>query len=437
MSEPRTIRGRATSAEPWPEWIGPGTGAMKELLRESLKRPSVSGDETDFVRFIEGWARAQGFETDLWETDEARLTQYPEQHLKHIPLAGRPTLVVRLPGRGAGRSLLFNAHADVVAPGEPQTWRLGPWSGAEEAGRFYGRGACDAKGPLIAGLWAMVALRQARPEGPAGEVLLELVPGEEDCVGLGTLTSLVRGWRADAMVVLEPTLGTPYAASRAGCRFEIVCHGRAIHGTIKWLGVDAINLMRAVLDALKRLELRWNDRAADARFNEYPIMRPVTVDSVHGGGWQGMVCARCACTGYFELLPGDDLKAWEARLEQELRGELTGVLPEPQSLELRFSEEYPGHSVPDDDPVSRLALEIMKKYNSQPRGGEPRLGALNSGCEAGLRAGLQGTPTLVWGPGNLIQAHAADEFVEFADVQRTATMLAEFAARWTDEREFA
>src|SRR6202020_2507675 len=118
---------------------------------------------------------------------------------KHIPLANRPPLVVGLPNPGKGKSLIFNAHSDVVSAGKPETWLINPWAGTEHRGRLYGRGACDVKGPLISALWAMLALQKVCPYGLP--VQLELVPGEEDCVTLGTLTSVVRGYKADACIV--------------------------------------------------------------------------------------------------------------------------------------------------------------------------------------------------------------------------------------------
>ena len=119
---------------------------------------------------------------------------------RHLPLAGRPTLVVELPGDAALPSLLFNAHADVVAA-DSHGWtirslgrhvrrrpRLRPWRLRREgaAGQRTVRHDCN---------WPARLARR-------GSVLLELVPGEEDCVGLGTLTSAMRGWNADAVVVL-------------------------------------------------------------------------------------------------------------------------------------------------------------------------------------------------------------------------------------------
>lgn len=403
---------------------------MRRLLGEALRFPSVSGKEIEFVRFFEGWARGNQFETDCWETDETEIAPFPQARQRHVPLKGRPTLVIRLPGLGRGRSLLFNAHSDVVSAGDESRWRLDPWSGVEEQGRFYGRGACDVKGPLISALWAMRAVQSNYPEGLPGDLILELIPGEEDCVGLGTLTSVLRGHRADGVIVLEPTDNAPCCASRGGCRFEITCRGLAVHGTLKWLGIDSISLMRRVLDALSLLEVRWNDREADPLFRSYPIARPVTVDSVNGGQWQGMVCDHCSCGGYLELLPGDDIGVWKRRFEEELRFQLRLVFPNPAALTLTFAEEYQGHRMAETHPFSVTASKAMDGSWSG-KAPPPRLSAFNSGCEAGLRANLQQTPTLVWGPGSLAQAHAIDESIHFSEVKQGAKLFAEFAMLWS------
>ena len=388
---------------------------MLRLLRDALDLASPSGREGQFTRFVERWARDHGFGTDLWETDESALAGFPEARARHLPLTGRPTLVVKLPGRGA-EPLILNAHADTVS-GDV----TGPASPGDT--RVFGRGACDVKGPLVGALWAMLAIRQAAPQGLAGDVLLEVVPGEEDSVGLGTLTSVVRGYRGRGAVVLEPTENLPRCASRGGLRFEVACAGTAVHGTVKWLGRDAIASMRRVLAALEALEARWNDRAADPLFAPYPIVRPVTVDCVHGGQWQGMISDSCRCGGYFELLPSDDLGQWKERFEKELRA----LLPQ-ESLDVRFPEEYTGHRAPAGDALCEAARSVAETAAKEhPSIGWKGWAAFNSGCEAGLRAREHGTPTLVWGPGSLAQAHTKDEFVDFRDVETFAGMLSCFA----------
>ncbi|MCL5770424.1 MAG: M20/M25/M40 family metallo-hydrolase [Planctomycetes bacterium] len=406
----------------------------ESLLAEIVRIPSISGREKAVVRRLAQWARACGFSVDVFETDEKSLAGFPEAAAGHLPLKGRPTLVIRHPGRERGRSLLFNAHSDVVAAPEPERWRHGPWSGFMARGRLYGRGACDSKGPLVSALLAMQALREiaAGADAPRGDILLELVPGEEDCVGLGTLTSLMRGYRADAVVILEPTEGQPRCASRSGLRFRITVAGRAVHGTLKWLGRDAIADLRRVLAALERMERKFNRKKSNQLFADYPILRPITVDQIQGGSWPGMVCDQALCTGYFELPPDEDISVWKRRFQRELEQRM-GKAFAAGDMKTDFIEEYSGHATAPEHPLCRLAERILQ-INERKLAWKGWK-AFNSGCEAGLRWRRQGVPTLVWGPGSLEQAHAVDEFVDLAAVRDTAVHLALLAYYWTHDKE--
>jgi acetylornithine deacetylase len=404
---------------------------MVELLGRMIQFESISGAEGPLVRFLARCAQEMGFSADLWEGDDAAAMALGIPVGRHIALAERPTLVITLRGLGGGRSLLFNAHSDVVAAGGG--WTVPPWEGRISGGRLYGRGACDTKGPLVSALWAMVALQQSRVP-LAGDVLLEVVPGEEDCVGLGTLTSVVRGHRADAAVVLEPTQNLPRLASRPGCRFEVLVTGRAVHGTFKWLGLDAIGVMRSVLSALEVVEKEW-PASACAAMASYPIARPITIDSIHGDGWQGMICDRCSAAGYLELLPGDDLATSERAFEYLLRAELSKRGVPQNCVTLRFTERYLGYLMDERDDLCLAAVSALKRGRSaatvQPWRGWT---GFNSGCEAGVRSKVHGTPTLVWGPGDLSVAHAPDEYIDLEELQLGAAQFAELALCWCRQR---
>lgn len=396
------------------EAVAARTAEMVELLGALVAIPSVSGKEWPLTQFVAHWAKRQGWGVDLWQAEESELSAWGPLP-KAIPLAGRPTLVIRCAGRGGGRSLMFNAHADVVAAPGPERWRFGPWSATVHEGKLFGRGACDTKGPLVSALWAMRAMGDLKIPH-AGDLLLELIPGEEDCVGLGTLTSVARGYKTDGVVVLEPTEGWPRCASRGGVRFEITCHGKSVHGTVKWLGSDAIAMAPKVLATLGQLEAQWNQRDADELFAAYPLMRPITVDSIHGGDWQGMICDRCVIAGYLELLPRDEQEAWIGRLKAGLGAD---------QLSVRITERYDGHFTAAENPLCQAAAEAS---------GLQTWSAFNSGCEAGLRAKLLGTPTLVWGPGSLAQAHAVDEYVDLEQVGRVAEQMASLAMQFSGGR---
>ena len=403
--------------------------ATEELLERLLQIPSTSGNEHDLVVFIARWAQQNGFETDLFESSEAALSAYRQATLRHIPLAGRPTLVIKFPGCGVGRSLMFNAHSDVIAPGDPQRWAHGPWSGKIADGRIYGRGACDVKGPLASALAALVTLKQIYPQGLPGDVMVEIVPGEEDCVGLGTLTSHVRGYHPDGLIVLEPTEGQPRNASRGGVRFAIRVHGKAVHGTVKWLGIDAIVGLRAVLEHLELMETEFAKPDANELFAPYPIMRPITVDHIEGGNWQGATCDLAQCAGYLELLPADEFDVWKKRFQDRLRELQQKGKGGGCRLEIEFSEEYGGHELSAEHPLAQCALAAMTDIGLTARSMSWR--GFNAGCEAGLRWGIDQTPTLVWGPGSLEQAHGMDEFVELKAVHEAARSFALCAIHWT------
>jgi acetylornithine deacetylase len=399
---------------------------MIDLLRDSIRIKSISGRENEFAMFMEKWARNKGFETDLFDITPS----YPEQIFpvkpRHLPLAGRPALIIKLKGKGNGKNIIFNAHSDTVSEGEMSEWTGDPFSGDLRDGRIYGRGACDTKGPLVSALWAMCDIKENHPEDLGGDIILEIIPGEEDCVGIGTIGSVNRGYRADASIILEPTENIPRNASRAGIRFLIKCGGQAIHGTVKWLGKDAILSMRKVLDSLDLLQERWNDRQSDIHFASYPYTRPVTVDTVHGGQWQGMICDNCMCAGYFELLPGDDISFWQNKFSDELRS----LLPE-ETISVEFSEIYHGHHTQADSAFCATVESVMLDYSHNDT--TPQWNGwsgFNSGCESGVRTRLHNTPTIIWGPGSVEQAHSPNEYIELNSIALCAEMFKITAMLW-------
>ena len=139
------------------------TGATPVLTRlgEFIAAPSPTppGDVAQVAGMVADWSAAIG---------AAVTRQEVEPGLDNV---------LALLRFGAGRRLVFNTHMDVTNP-DQQVWSTPPYQPVVRDGRLYGRGACDAKGSLVAMLTAMEALAR-QPAGLHGEVLLTAVMGEE------------------------------------------------------------------------------------------------------------------------------------------------------------------------------------------------------------------------------------------------------------------
>src|ERR671914_391968 len=169
-----------------------------------LRIPSMTGHERGALEALAELAAGYGLRADLHRHDLAALRAHPDHPGEEAPRDELWGLEITL--EGGPRRLCVNGHVDVVGPGTAP-WRHGPWSGALEDGRLYGRGAVDMKGAVVAALHAVAALR-AVDERPT--VVLQCVASEEDG-GLGTFAALDRD-------EFEGRLGVPVGADPAEAR---------------------------------------------------------------------------------------------------------------------------------------------------------------------------------------------------------------------------
>ena len=212
------------------EYVDDHTGDIVETLCALVRIPSVSGSEAENSIQSDLWARFSGIGLDIdhWRiplADTLRAPDFPGVEVDRDEAWG---LVATLPGRGDGRSLMFNSHVDVVPAGDLRAWgEIAPFAGSAGGSTVYGRGACDMKGGLVAALWAVRTLAMLKVP-LRGDVLLACVQGEEDG-GLGTYAMLQRGWRADSCVIPEPTSLDLAPGSCGSLTFRLRIPGRARH----------------------------------------------------------------------------------------------------------------------------------------------------------------------------------------------------------------
>lgn len=176
---------------------------------------------------------------------------------EYIPAEGRPEHTRAYPrinvigrrGRGAGRTVHLNGHLDVVPAGAG--WTVDPFGGSVRDGRLYGRGACDMKGGIAAAVYAAEAIRRAGVTLP-GTIEISGTVDEESggFAGVAYLAEHQRlsADRVDYVIIPEPLNVDRVCIGHRGVYwFELETRGRIAHGSMPFLGVNAIDHMAAVI----------------------------------------------------------------------------------------------------------------------------------------------------------------------------------------------
>lgn len=301
---------------------------------------------------------------------------------------GRPSLVVRLPGTGGGRSLMFNAHMDTVGV----ETMAEPFSGRVESGRLYGRGAFDMKGSLAAAVAAMQALPRL-----AGDVYLAAV-ADEEFLSLGT-EEVLRHFRPDAAIVTEPTALDLCVAHKGFAWFEWTVDGRAAHGSRFDLGIDANLAALPILQQLAALRDELLGRTP------HPLLGPPSlhVATLQGGTGWSTYAAACRIQVERRLLPGETVETALAEL--------------PAGARLIFAR--PPYETNPNIRLVQLARRALPAA---------RLTGQTPWFDSALYAAA-GVETLVLGPTGE-GAHADVEWVDLASVEAAAAAYIQIATEF-------
>ena len=394
----------------------------REFLCELMRFPSTSGKEDDAMAYVAARFAAFG-EVECVPLDNAlRDDEDFADPIPGIDYAGRMNVRVGLPGSGAGKSLLFNTHIDVVPPSQGQQR---PWDPRCDNGCIRGRGACDAKGQAAAIFMVFAALRRLGVQLP-GALIAHLVVEEENG-GNGTLAMARRGERADACIVLEPTDARILSSVRGAVWFRVICHGRAGHSGQAGVTVSALKMAIRAIEILEGYHARL---LASSRgfplFDPFPNPMPITFGKLSAGDWPATAPAQAVVEGVLGFLPNKTRYQVMEEMRQALLDESDDWLREHFTLE--FMYRHDAHVLPTDHP---LVTELQACCRQLGLPGE--VGAMTASCDSWLYNNQLGIPTVVFGPGSLRFAHTNDEQIQFDDIAAAASALLEFSQRWCRE----
>jgi len=385
----------------------------ERFLCDLIRFPSTSGRENEAMQFIHDELRRAGLVAARVPLADSLLKDpdYSDP-IPGITYDGRFNVRIARPGRGGGRTLLFNTHVDVVPPSENMET---PWTPRVMDGVIHGRGACDAKGQVATVYLVLRALAALNPP-LLGDVIAHLVVEEENG-GNGSLAMARHGEKADGCVVLEPSGGKLFTAIRGAIWFKLTCTGRAGHSGQAGVTRSALLMAR---DAIKTLEEYHARLLAASRghplFDPYPNPMPITFGRLDAGNWPASAPSHAVLEGVLGLLPNKTKEQVCAEFIAALRGSGDEFFNQNTAVHFMYR-----HDSSVCDPSHALPQTILRVANGANVPVE--VAGMTASCDAWLYNNQLGIPTVVYGPGTLKVAHSKDEQIEMRDIAAAAEIL--------------
>lgn len=403
---------------------------MTAFLARLVQFASLPGKEQAAQHFYADKLRALGCAPQILTSKREELESHPAFCDDLVPFNDRLNVVGRWSAtsdsKNRSRSLILNGHMDVVPTGHESLWSASPWSGAVKDGKLYGRGSCDMKAGLTANVFAVQALQNLGFR-PAGDVLLESVIGEESG-GVGTLTTIVKGFKADAAIITEPTRLHACPVQSGALTFRLKVAGRAIHACMKPHGVSAIEKFYPLLHAVQELERRRHVEYKNALYPDPNNIAPVNFGTIRGGDWPSTVPDEVVIEGRFGVLPGESTADARRALATALNHAAAGdawMKDHPPSLEW-FEGQFESGQTPLTDSI----VESLQQCHADVLGKPTVLQGVTYGSDLRLFTNHGHLPAVLYGPGNIEQAHTVDEWVDLQEVFSAAKVLATIIMQW-------
>ncbi|MFB2596157.1 ArgE/DapE family deacylase [Herbiconiux sp. P17] len=396
-----------------------------EFTRDLIREPSIRTEESSAQDLMEQALAERGFEIDRWELDPETLREH-EGHGRIAVSYEKMTNVVGTfePAETLGRSLILNGHIDVVPVGPLEQWSRSPWEPHVEDGWLYGRGCGDMKAGLVAGLFAIDAIRAAGLEVAAPLTFQSVV--EEESTGNGTLSAIQRGYTADAVLIPEPEEDMLVRANVGVIWAKIRVGGKPTHPRQMTTGFNAIDAAIAVVQQLRVLEAEWNaERHTHQHFEHLDHPINFNIGQISGGDWPSSVPAWCEFDLRVALYPGVTAdEAW-AQIEKHLAiaQALLGA-PDATVTAEKTGFYAEGYVLEDSEAERLLATQHASVFGS-PMGSFTTPGYIDSR----LFVLYSGVPALVYGP-KTEEIHGYDERVSLDSLRKVTKTIALFVADW-------
>jgi len=293
----------------------------------------------------------------------------------------------------------INAHLDTV----PATngWQISPYKLDEDGTKLYGLGATDVKGAIAAMLFA---LKSSQPQN-----LLFLFNGDEEHGNNSGVRTFLKSHYVQNLelgIVTEPTYLNIVTCHSGICNFEITFWGKSCHSAYPDKGINAIELAIDFIQDLgphKEILSKYSFRG----------LRPtLNIAFIKGGVKSSIVPDNCLIKINYRYPPNFGIEKMLKKFKRLTKG---------KNAVVRITHEIPPL---DCGCKNNNLISLLKSL-----GAKDNMPAVNFWSEAALfsRAGI---PTVVFGPGNILQAHSADEFIEKAELVKSIEIYRNLFAKF-------
>ncbi|MFA4136452.1 MULTISPECIES: M20 family metallopeptidase [unclassified Brevibacillus] len=384
-------------------------------------------DEQEVVRLTQELVRIPSvFRPDQAGANEERVALFVADYLRNMGLQvfyeevvpGRPNVIAFYDSGRPGKTLLFEAHTDVVTEGDRGAWSYDPFGGTISGGRIYGRGSCDTKGNLAAAICAVKAIQRSK-QSFTGKILL-CIPCDEESMMIGIKDFIRRGWanNVDAAIICEPEENQLCITQKGAMRAILRTFGKMAHGAMPLTGINPNTRMARAIVALEGLERKEMARLGEHPMLGWPSITPTILQApVKGDAQINVVPDQCMTTLDIRTVPGQD----HQELYKEISAILEGLSKEDDKFKatLEVIEERPwtltGMKEEVVTAVASAYREITKKepvYNGVP------------GATDGTFLHKAGIPILTTGAGDRHIPHHADEYVAIDQLVESTQLFA-------------
>jgi len=399
------------------------------FIQNLVQSPSLANDENDVQEIILNKLDSLQLKAEIIPVNFDFIKDHPAFSDDGFSPDSRINVIGNWNKNMKGKSLILNGHVDVVPTGSKTLWEDSPWSGKIKDDRIYGRGSCDMKAGLASGILAVQVLKTIGFE-PNGNVMIQSVVGEESG-GCGTLTNIVKGYKGDAAVILEPTSLKLCPIQSGALTFRLTIPGQATHAAMRWDGISAIEKFNIINQSIIELEKERHSLFSVEYYESPERVAPINIGTIKGGEWHSTVPDSVIVEGRLGVFPGEPVS--DARTA--FSNHIIKVSNSDPWLKNNppIIEWFEGQFESGQTDINHSIINHLKEAYNNVNNSIPIIEGVTYGSDLRLFTNHADIPALLFGPGDVRLAHSANEYVEIEEVLTCIKIISNLIINWCGE----